>query len=229
MTDKTKMTALRIGLPTCLIFAGLFVSARYLHRPALAALLAPAWITILVLRAMSEMEVSDDDERLSKILPTLDEKERNTADSWRLYEKATQMHIDTDKGMYQLIAVFVPASLLVLGLAVPGSAPSSIPPDYVVIEGSLSIVLVGLATLLKHRLRHYNKLREIYLRRLEVQLTGADSRAGLHTFIQAATRLTFGRAPSFHEAIDIYYFIYVFVWIALYVWKISGGSSHGAA
>src|SRR5439155_19482696 len=128
---------------------------------------------------------------------------------WKtFYDKATQMHIDTDKGMYQLISVFVGASLLVLSWVVGSSRAQSVTADEIAIIGSLAITLVGIATLLKHRLRHYNKLREIYLRSLEKRLCGgADTKSGPHTFIGAVSARAW--SLSFHEAIDLYYFVYV--------------------
>jgi hypothetical protein len=99
-------------------------------------------------------------------------------------------------------------------------------------------VLVGVATLLKHRLRYYNKLREIYLRRLEEKLCGGVTHLtnkpentretdrhplkskpplqGPQGFMESGAPPAWFEA-SFHEVIDIYYFVYLFVWFVLYM------------
>jgi hypothetical protein len=159
---------------------------------------------------------------IAGLLQTSTAQTPDPSEPWKmLYDKATQMHIETDKGMYQIVTVFVGASLIVLSWVV-GVRSDQISPDLIAIVGSLAVVLVGIATLLKHRLRHYNKLREVYLRELEKRLCGSlESTAGLHTFMATASRppSTSGSAVSFHEAIDIYFFIYAFIWIVVYVWK----------
>jgi hypothetical protein len=211
-------------LPTVVFFIALALFSFWKH-PAWAVVVPVIWVTTLVFVAIFDEE--EDEDFLKKSMPNLTltplEKEY-----WRvLYERSIQMHIDTDKGMFQLITVFVTASVLVLGWVVANPKPELMKGDLVLVVGSLAVVLVGTATLLKHRLRHYNKLREIYLRGLERQIDKWASPFGLHTFMQASERTPKEASEhkmkklrlSFHEAIDLYYFIYLFVWIVEFILK----------
>lgn len=208
-----------VVLPTIILVAVLvFLACR--GQTSLAAFLAPGWTMIWVFHAMFTRD--PDEVTIAGLLPTSTAQTPDPTEPWKtLYDNATQMHIETDKGMYQIVTVFVGASLLVLGWVV-GARTDQISPDLIAIVGSLAVVLVGIATLLKHRLRYYNKLREVYLRVLERRLCGSlESTAGLHSFMAAASKVPSTRrsAVSFHEAIDIYFVIYAFIWIVVYVWK----------
>lgn len=202
-------------LPTVAFIVVLF-NVTPQHMPTYAAPLVALWTTLLVIAAMfaSEPKATDLDKHLPPAPAVANPATSWPQEPWKtFYDKATQMHIDTDKGMYQLITVFTGASLLVLSWVVGSSRVQSVTVDEIAVIGSLAVTLVGIATILKHRLRHYNKLREAYLRRLET-LSGST---GPHTFIDAVS--TRGLSLSFHEAIDSYYFIYAFLWVLLYCWK----------
>ena len=163
-----------VMLPTIVLFMVLCIFLG-LHQVPAAALAAGVWVTGLVLGAM--FSADPDEASIEALLPALTVGSTDPIEPWKtLYDKATQMHIDTDKGMYQLITVFVPASLLVLSWVVANTRPELITRDHVIVIGSLAVVLVGIATLLKHRLRHYNKLREVYLRGLERRLCDKQCR-----------------------------------------------------
>lgn len=196
------------------IFVATLVLLTVWNRTVWAGVLPVAYVSLLVLAAI--FEKPEDELSIGNLVPNLAGNRLKNGNWGTLYERAIQMHIDTDKGMFQLITVFVGASLLILGWVVANPKPEALSSDHVLVVGSLAVVLVGIATLLKHRLRHYNKLREIYLRRLEQQLRQPD--IGLHTFMKKATNPLKGLNVSFHEAIDIYYFIYLVVWIIVYIW-----------
>jgi hypothetical protein len=206
------------------------------HWAAWVAVFPVAWMSALVAAAMFEKEKDDETVRKKVGLEVCQGVEIAATPEWAksLYEKAIQMHIDTDKGMYQLITVFVGASVLVMGWVV--ASPIGVRPNQVQVIGSMAVFLVGTATLLKHRLRAYNKLREIYLRYLEDQLGGKSGDVpggtskqhplGLHTFMRDALKQGGSSEAkgerewlklSFHEVMDLYYFIYLILWIIVYV------------
>jgi hypothetical protein len=209
-----------LGALTLLTLATLLMLRH--HRPIQqVALLFPASTTVLVLFAMFTRDPKDED--IAAFPGIVGLRKIENPEPWKtFYDKTVQWHIDTDKGMYQLITVFVGASLLVLGWAVGGSRKDPITADEIAVLGSLAVVLVGLATLLKHRLRYYNKLREIYLRALEMRFCGADrTESGPQGFMKkmAATtpvHWTSKIAPNFHEAIDLYYFVHALLWFVVY-------------
>ena len=135
------------------------------------------------------------------------------------YEKAIDMHIATDKGMYQIIGIFVPASLLVLGWVLSKNVSKKLSIEATLIIGSLAVVLVGIATLIKHRLRYYNKIREVYLWRIEhilLQKNKSLDREGLHIFMKNKDK---NRFLTFHFVIDLYYFIHLFIWVITFYTK----------
>jgi hypothetical protein len=217
-----------LGVPIPAVLLGI------LFRPSFGALVAPVFVIILVFVAMIDKNPEDTDDSLSlPVLPELNSEQHQMLLS--SYDKTVQMHVETDKGMYQIVGIFVPASLLILGWAVT----QHLGPDLLLLVGSIAVVLVGVATLMKHRLRWYNKIREIYCRKIEAQLLAAsrdeesprdmlndfaskDVTWGLHTFMQrAASRKEscFQKATkiSFHEAVDAYFFVYILTW-GLIVW-----------
>lgn len=197
-----------------LLFAIVFVICTSAAQAALVVLIAPLWITYLVVRAIFAPDITD--KKINDSLPPIPSVRGKTAFLTTLYDKTIQMHIETDSGMYQLISIFVGASVLILGWVLASSKPDAITRDSIMTVGSLAVVLVGVATLLKHRLRYYNKVREIYLRRLEAVLLKGQlpkDQWGLHNFVK---KFADPGDVSFHEVIDIYYFVNIFIWAIVY-------------
>jgi len=136
------------------------------------------------------------------------------------YTAATQLHIETDRAMWQIVAIYVPVSVLIMGWVV--SSMNVIKETSVIIAASSAIVLVGIATLFKHRLRSYNKVREAYLRRLENVLMGSEpagNQWGLHhvmlkNFNSSACHKSL---LSIHCVVDLYFFLHILIWIALWI------------
>jgi len=175
-------------------------------------LLPIPFITFLIFLAMLEEEPHEDP-LVEKYPLIMGDKELIKL----FYEKAIDMHIGTDKGMYQIIAIFVPASLLVLGWVLSKNMYEKLSIGATVTIGSLAVVLVGIATLIKHRLRYYNKLREVYLRRIEhilLQENESLHDEGLHIFMKNKDKSRW--FLSFHFIIDLYYFIHLFIWMIIF-------------
>lgn len=183
----------------------------------LTFLILPILVTFLILLAMLEKEPNK--EKLDKKYSLkMDDKELIKF----FYEKTIDMHIGTDKGMYQIIAIFVPASLLVLGWVLSKNVCKKLSVEETVTIGSLAIVLVGIATLIKHRLRYYNKIREVYLRRIEhilLQENDLLEKEGLHIFMENKDKTSW--LLSFHFIIDFYYFTYLFIWVVIFCQSIT--------
>lgn len=206
---------------SCLIVAVIF-SAPFLlilsiiQKFQYAAVIGPVLITILVLNAMRSPDPSPELAD-SLELPDLDDEIHKTLIT--LYDKTTQMHVESDRGMYQIIGIFVPASLFVLGWVLSNPKNNQVTSEPTVIIGSMAMVLVGVATLIKHRLRYYNKIREIYLRKLESHLLNKepDKNPGLHNFMKNSYSPT---GISFHEVVDIYFFLHMGVWIIIWITKL---------
>ena len=178
-------------------------------------LLYPTLITLLVLRAMFEAAPSKTATAdASDISPDMKEAVKLS------YEKAIDMHTQTDHGMFQIISIFVPASLVVLGWVLSKKSGDELSFEATLFVGSIAIVLVGVATLIKHRLRYYNKIRENYMRDLEITLFQKETEAekiGLHNYVGKNCHTPF--LSSFHHVVDIYYFVYLAIWACLFIRK----------
>lgn len=177
-------------------------------------LLVPVFFTVLVLLAILEDEPEE---------PTADDDIEITSETKEVvklfYEKAISMHTETDNRVFQIISIFVPASLLVIGWILSKKKEAILPSEATLIIGSIAVVLVGVATLIKHRLRYYNKIREIYLRKLEKVLLPEPmdyEEYGLHNYVKKKCKTRF--FTSFHVVVDLYYFVYLTIWVILYLY-----------
>lgn len=208
---KTFLKTIRIFVTFVVLFSVvIFLSSRLGHY---TILVFPAFVTILVLLSIAETKPEERDLNTNLAL------NQDAQELIKLfYEKATNMHIDTDKGMYQIIGIFVPASLLVLGWALSKKAGEELSIEATITIGSLAVVLVGVATIIKHRLRYYNKMREIYMRWAEKILLhnkGLAEGKGMHCFMKNKDKSSC--FVSFHFAIDFYYFAHLSVWVIIFM------------
>lgn len=210
--EKNKKIVFFIVLILLLLSLGVayYFCQKYVHY---FILFFPVLITVLVVWAMFEAEPSEE-ETYDDISITSYMKEVIKLS----YEKAIDMHTQTDRGMFQIISIFVPASLVVLGWVLSKKSGYKLSSEATLIVGSIAIVLVGVATLIKHRLRYYNKIRENYMRNLERVLFKEDSeikKFGIHNYFKENCSTHF--LLSFHIVVDIYYFVYLIIWVLLFI------------
>jgi hypothetical protein len=105
LDEGCRKLKLRVVLPIFIILVTVLVFLIYPCRTPLAAILAPSWTTLLVLQAM--FTDGPDEKTIAGLLPTSTTQTPDPNEPWKmLYDKATQMHIETDKGMYQIVTIF---------------------------------------------------------------------------------------------------------------------------
>jgi hypothetical protein len=128
------------------------------------------------------------------------------------YAATISLYIEVDREIWQISTIFMASSTLVMGWVVTNFDKLSA--DMVLVIGCASIMLVGMATLLKHRLRMFNLVH------IESNLEAANYwgvchirnclRAGSHP-VRWAT--------SIHGLIDIYLLLFTLIWLALWLIK----------
>lgn len=146
----------------------------------------------------------------------------NPSDEWlkTAYNATTSLFVETDREIWQIATIFTSASLLIMGWVATNLEKLDI--RLVVVAGYASILLVGVATLFKHRLRIFNLVHAAYLRRLEQGFVRGQEAAeywGLHHIRMKvkAGRNLFAWATSIHGIMDIYFFLFTAIWVALWV------------
>ncbi len=124
------------------------------------------------------------------------------------------MFADTDKAMWQIVSVFLPGSLLLMGWAV---TTKNLPEWAFVMLGSASILLAGTGALLKLRLRSMNVLQLRHLQRLERVLLGtADADGwGVHQVRIPLWAHGLGQVISLHGVILIYFLLFTGTWVGM--------------
>lgn len=141
------------------------------------------------------------------------------------YQTTTNLYIEVDREIWQVATIFTPASLLILGWVATNFDKLTLSLNIVL--GCASIILVGLATLFKHRLRAFNLVHLSYLRRLERTVAGSEEGAnfwGLHYLRRGSmisTRKFLGTMTSIHGVMDIYFFLFIILWLA--IWTVGIG------
>jgi len=147
------------------------------------------------------------------------------SDDWirAAYTATVSLYIEVDREIWQISTIFMASSTLVMGWVVTNFDKLSA--QMVLVIGCASIMLVGMATLLKRRLRMFNLVHIESLKRLEQAAVGGNLDAanywGVH---HLRSSLRAGSDParwvtSIHGLIDIYLVLFTLVWLALWFIK----------
>lgn len=137
------------------------------------------------------------------------------------YKTATSLYIEVDREIWQIATIFLSASLLIMGWVVTKSDKLDL--RMVIIMGCASIMLVGIATLFKLRLRNFNLIHIEYMRRLEEAAVGQQNAAeywGLHHARKVLKAGKLWKHPlqwstSIHGIMVIYFVLFIVIWVAL--------------
>lgn len=183
------------------------------------ALIALIVVTLLVLIA-AKREPPEIEEIIT--LP-------NPSDEWlkTSYNATTSLFIETDREIWQIATIFLSASLLIMGWVVTNLDKLDI--SVVIVAGCASVLLVGIATLFKHRLRLFNLVHSAYLRRLENAIMKTQDMAEYwgphHLRNNVLSTKDKGLCPwllSIHGIMDIYFVLFTAIWVALWIIKCFG-------
>ena len=140
------------------------------------------------------------------------------------YQTTTSLYVEVDREIWQISTIFLSASLLLMGWVVTRFSDVNL--CLTLIIGCASIVLVGVATLFKLRLRAFNLVHLSYLRRLERTIAGSEANAsfwGLHYLRRSSmmSKNIFSRTvTSIHGVMYIYFFLFLILWFAIWLVKI---------
>lgn len=163
------------------------------------------------------------------------------SDEWirSAYTATTSLYIEVDREIWQIGTIFMASSALLMGWVVTNF--NELKPEMVLLIGCASIMLVGMATLFKHRLRRFNLVHIESLRRLERAAVNGNRDAadywGVHHMRSSlrtdkagpattSVRRLMRRATSIHGLIDIYLVLFTVMWLLL--WLIKNGTIHTA-
>ena len=157
-----------------------------------------------------------------KQVEAIDAQETKPSDEWlrMAYQAANSLYIEVDREIWQISTIFIAASLLLMGWVV--TSFDNIDFYLSVVLGCASIILVGLATLFKHRLRAFNLFHISYMRRLEQAGAGTEEGAqiwGLH-YLRKRMKTKgdiLKTATSIHGVMDIYFFLFIILWVAIWL------------
>jgi hypothetical protein len=147
------------------------------------------------------------------------------SDEWirSAYTATNSLYIEVDREIWQISTIFMASSTLVMGWVVTNFDKLS--SRMVLVIGCASIMLVGMATLLKHRLRMFNLVHIESLKRLEQAAVGGNHDAAnywgvyhIRNCLRAGSRPT-RWATSIHGLIDIYLVLFSLIWLALWLIK----------
>jgi hypothetical protein len=139
------------------------------------------------------------------------------------YAATISLYIEVDREIWQISTIFMASSTLVMGWVVTNFDKLSA--DMVLVIGCASIMLVGMATLLKHRLRMFNLVHIESLKRLELAAVGGNLEAANYWGVcHIRNCLRAGSHPvrwatSIHGLIDIYLLLFTLIWLALWLIK----------
>jgi uncharacterized membrane protein (DUF485 family) len=147
------------------------------------------------------------------------------SDDWirAAYAATVSLYIEVDREIWQISTIFMASSTLVMGWVVTNFEKLSA--QMVLVIGCASIMLVGMATLLKHRLRLFNLVHIESLKRLEQAAVGGNLDAANYWGVYHIRNcLRAGSHPvrwatSIHGLIDIYLVLFTLIWIALWLIK----------
>lgn len=135
-----------------------------------------------------------------------------------VYPVAVTLFQDTDRAMWQIMSIFLPASLILMGLVVSNLEKLDL--SAVAVAGSASVSLVAIATVFKLRLREFNLLHADYIVWIERAWLGQNDiveKQGLFRLRKDKLRAKGVRnfLTSIHGIIDIYLFVFIGLWVAL--------------
>jgi hypothetical protein len=136
------------------------------------------------------------------------------------YDATTSLYIEVDREIWQISTIFLSASLIIMGWVM--TSLDKIDTRAVVIAGAASILMVGVATLFKHRLRIFNLVHIEYLRRLEEGFIGQKEAAEYWGVHHVRSKLKAGNNParwitSIHGVMDVYFILFIAIWLALFM------------
>jgi hypothetical protein len=141
------------------------------------------------------------------------------------YETTTSLYVEVDREIWQISTIFLSASLLLMGWVVTRFGDINL--CLTLIVGCASIVLVGVATLFKHRLRAFNLVHVSYLRRLERAIADSEESVsfwGLH-YLRRRSMMSKGnfrrKVTSIHGVMDIYFVLFLLLWVGIWLVKLA--------
>lgn len=165
-----------------------------------------------------------------KLISEEEPKEPVPSDDWlkTAYQTVNSLYIEVDREIWQISTIFTSASLLLMGWVVINFTGMML--ELIFLIGSASILLVGIATLFKHRLREFNLFHISFSRRIERAISKTEEGTyfwGLHHLRRSClnSKGKFIRSiTSIHGVMDIYYGLFVILWAAIfYLAKITKG------
>jgi hypothetical protein len=133
------------------------------------------------------------------------------------YTATTSLYIEVDREIWQVSTIFMTASILLMGWVVTNLYKLNMGMTMVI--GCASIILVGMATLFKFRLRRFNLVHIENLKRIEQAALGIDAANyfGVH-------HMRFSLKPekwwqeliSIHGLMLIYFVLFTLIWLAIW-------------